>query len=167
MAKSQGNPDHLFSGCYMMSFLYARFLPELDLVKAEEYLKQSLEYLLKAQLPEHRTLFHTAFNQNALALIRYRQGKPKEAAALCQFWYEQLNERLGLDEHRLHRSVLLYNIAQVYTSIGSNEEAIFYLTSAMAMDPNYSEYYNDRGNLYLKLGRLQEAENDYLRAIEL
>ncbi len=167
MAKSQGNPDRLFRGCYMISLLYARFLPELDLVKAQEYLEKSLEYLLQAQLPEHMTLFHTAFNQNALALIRHRQGKPNEAAELCQFWYKQLNERLGLNEHRLHRSVLLYNIAQVYTSIGSNEEAIFYLTSAMAMDPNYSEYYNDRGNLYLKLGRLESAENDYLQAIEL
>lgn len=167
MAKSQDNPDRLFRGCYMMSLLYARFLPQLDLIKAENYLEQSLKYLQMAQLPEHMTLFHTAFNQNALALVRHRQGKPNEAAALCQFWYDQLNRRLGLNEHRLHRSVLLYNIAQVYTSIGSNEEAIFYLTSAMEMDPNYSEYYNDRGNLYLKMGRLEEACKDYLRAIEL
>jgi tetratricopeptide (TPR) repeat protein len=166
MAKTS-NPDHRFRGCYMLSLMHARFLPELNFSKAEDYLEQSLEYLLQAQLPEATTIFHTAFNQNALALIRHRQGKPKEAAELCKFWFEQLNERLPLNEHHLHRSVLLYNIAQVYTSIGSNEEAIFFLSKAMSMDPNYSEYYNDRGNLYLKLGRLQEAMNDYLQAIEL
>jgi tetratricopeptide (TPR) repeat protein len=35
------------------------------------------------------------------------------------------------------------------------------------MDPHYSEYYNERGNLYMHEGRLAEALADYIRAIDL
>jgi tetratricopeptide (TPR) repeat protein len=34
------------------------------------------------------------------------------------------------------------------------------------MDPNYSEYHNERGNIFLKVGRLEEARANYLRAID-
>jgi Flp pilus assembly protein TadD len=44
------------------------------------------------------------------------------------------------------------------------EEASAYSTEAMAMDPNYSEYYNERGNVYMEMERFDEAEWDYLRA---
>jgi predicted Zn-dependent protease len=45
--------------------------------------------------------------------------------------------------------------------------AIDYFGQAMAMDPNYSEYYNDRGAVYFRMGLLEHAERDYLAAIEL
>jgi tetratricopeptide (TPR) repeat protein len=166
MAKAD-NPDQLFRGCYMIAMLYARFLLDRDLTKAEAYLERGLQELTRTDLPKHLKLFHTAFNRNGLALLRHRQGRSHEAVEICQFCFEQLNAHLKPNEHLLHRSVLLYNIAQVYTAIGSHEEAISYLTNAMAMDPNYSEYYNDRGNLYFKLGRFQDALQDYLKAIEL
>jgi tetratricopeptide (TPR) repeat protein len=66
-----------------------------------------------------------------------------------------------------NRSVLLFNIAQVHAQIGPYEDAIDYFGQAMAMDPNYSEYYNDRGAVYFKMGLLEHAERDYLAAIEL
>ena len=45
-------------------------------------------------------------------------------------------------------------------------EAIDYYTAAMQMDPNYSEYYLERGGLFLKSERYEECERDLLRAIE-
>jgi tetratricopeptide (TPR) repeat protein len=160
-------PEYLYHCSYMMAMLHARFLPERDLSKAEAYLDRGLEELARADLPQHTKVFQTAFNRNGLALIRHRQGRSHEALELCSSCYQQLNANLKPNEHLLHRSVLFYNIAQVYAAIGSHEEAISYLTAAMAMDPNYSEYYNDRGNLYLKLGRFEDAFKDYLKAIEL
>lgn len=159
-------PEYLYRWCYMMAMLYARYLPERDLDKAEAYLDKGLEELSRTNLSPHEKLFHTAFNRNGLALVRHRQKRSQESVELCQFYYEQLNAQLKPDEHILHRSVLLYNIGQVYAAVGPYDKAIAYFTKAMAMDPNYSEYYNDRANVYLKMGCLEDAEYGYLKAIE-
>jgi tetratricopeptide (TPR) repeat protein len=161
------NKKYIAQWCYLIAMLYARFLPERDLEKAEEYLERGLEEIKYSDLAPHTKYFQTAFNRNGLALIRYLQGHSEEAIAICKVCLDQLDEYLAPDVHRLHRSVLLYNIAQVYATTGPYEEAISYFTSAMAMDPNYSEYYNERGNVYLEMGRLNEALSDYLKAIDL
>jgi tetratricopeptide (TPR) repeat protein len=164
------DPELLYQAYYYMAMLYVRILPNHDLDKAEKYLEQSTQQILLTNLPENRKQFIVAFNQNGLALVRHRQGKAKEAIDLCELCMQHLNVHLKHNEHRLHRSVLFFNIAQVYMHYDENgapEKAIAYLTEAMEMDPNYSEYYNDRGNLYLKLNRLEEALQDYQKAIEL
>ena len=94
-------------------------------------------------------------------------GRHEQAVELCRSGITRLNAHLSADKHRLHRSILVYNIAQVYTATGAYAEALEHYQSVMAMDPNYSEYYNDRGNLLLRLGRLEEARSDYLKAMEL
>ncbi len=65
----------------------------------------------------------------------------------------------------LHRSVLLYNRAQVYAGMGKIEEALADYTAVIEQDPHYSEYHFDRGNLYRRLNRNQEALTDYNNAI--
>src|SRR5207248_1480612 len=102
-----------------------------------------------------------------LAMIRNFQGRGQDAIKLCQDGIEHLNMHLGTEKHRLHRSVLLYNIAQVYRVAGSHGEAIKYYSATIEMDPNYSEYYNERGSIFLQMGLLEEAHRDYLKAIEL
>lgn len=159
--------EHLMYCCYFISMLYARLLPQRDLSKAEDYLERGLEELAQANLPEYVRVFQTVFNRNGLALIRHFQGRYQEAIELCMSGYAQLDAHLAPDEHRLHRSVLLYNIAQVYAVTELFPEAIKHFSMAMEMDPNYSEYYNERGNIYLVLEQLEEALNDYLIAIEL
>jgi tetratricopeptide (TPR) repeat protein len=153
--------------CYLMGMLHARYLPVRDFATGERYLELGLTYLHKAGLPEREHYFLFAFNRNGLAMIRSFQGRQQEALSLCREGFELLEKHLAPGEHRLHRSVLLYNLAQVYTQIGLSDLAIEHYTAAMRLDPNYSEYYNERGNLLLKLGRLEEAERDYRRAIEL
>lgn len=161
------DPDYLFAWCYVMAMLYGRYLPQRDLARAEAYLERGLQELAKTNLPAHTRFFQTAFNRNGLALVRHFQKRPAEAIELCQTSFDKLNEELKPDEHRLHRSVLLYNIAQVYANTGPYEDALKYFTATIALDPNYSEYYNERGSVYLKLGRLEEAVNDYLQAVDL
>jgi tetratricopeptide (TPR) repeat protein len=153
--------------CYLMAMLHARYLPVRDLATGERYLELGLTYLDKAQLPESEHFFQFVFNRNGLAMIRSFQGRQEEALDLCREGYELLERHLDPQQHRLHRSVLLYNMAQVYSQSAAFDRAIEYYSAAMRMDPNYSEYYNERGNLLLKLGRLEEAYQDYRRAIAL
>jgi tetratricopeptide (TPR) repeat protein len=153
--------------CYLMGMLHARYLPVRDFATGERYLELGLTYLEKASLPESEHFFQLVFNRNGLAMVRSFQGRHQEALALCREGWELLDKHLDPGQHRLHRSVLLYNMAQVYAQIESFDLAIEHYSAAMRMDPNYSEYYNERGNLLLKLGRLEEAFQDYRRAIEL
>ncbi len=152
---------------YLMAMFYARFQKPRDLMKGEEYLERSFAAIEQANLPEGDFHFHCVFNRNGLAMIRNFQGRHQEAIELCRSGIAQLNAHLGAEQHRLHRSILVYNMAQVYAATGSYDEAIQYCSVAIAMDPNYSEYYNDRGGAFLQMGRLEEARADYLKAIEL
>jgi tetratricopeptide (TPR) repeat protein len=152
---------------YMIAMLYARYSQPRDLAKGEEYLDRGLAAIEESDLPDGERHLHSVFNRNGLAMIRSFQGRHQEALDLCKSGIVRLNTHLSADKHRLHRSVLVYNIAQVYSATGSYSEALDQYAAVMAMDPNYSEYYNERGNLQLRLGRLQEARADYLKAIEL
>ncbi|HEX2203035.1 MAG TPA: tetratricopeptide repeat protein [Longimicrobium sp.] len=153
--------------CYIMAMLHARFLPVKDQRKADLYLAEALRLIEDPSLaPEDRHFLHVFLN-NGLALVRHRQGRPQEAIDLCQSGFDEITEHLTGERHRLHRSVLLYNIAQVYTSMGESERAISYYSAAMEMDPNYSEYYNDRGGEHMRMGRFEEALADYFEAVRL
>jgi tetratricopeptide (TPR) repeat protein len=152
---------------YMLAMLYARYQKPRDLAKGEEYLERGLAALEEAKMPEDDFHFHSVFNRNGLAMVRNFQGRHQDAIELCVTGLDRLNTHLAADKHRLHRSVLVYNIGQVYLAIGDHDEAIKHYTAAIGMDPNYSEYYNERGSIYLQLGRLEEAHADYLKAVEL
>ena len=159
--------DRRYQLFYLMAIFYARLKKPRDFRKGEEYLELSLAAIAESKLPEGERHFRYVFNRNGLAMIRNFQRRPEEAIELCRSGFAYLNEHLDANEHRLHRSILLYNIAQVYAAIGLHTEALEYFEATIAQDPNYSEYYNDRANVLLQIGRLEEAEADYLRAIEL
>ncbi len=164
------DPTYLPRIYYLMAMLHARFLPAIDLVQAEAYLDVAMTILRDLPgdaLELDRRAFLTVFTINGLAFVRLRQRRPQEAVALCRAGIAILDEHLRPDQHRLHRSVLVYNIAQVYAQIGPFDEALAHFDATMAMDPHYSEYYNERGSVYFKLGRLDEAEGDYQQAIAL
>lgn len=167
MAKTD-EPDCLFQGCNRMAMLYARYLHNnLDLAKAEAYLQRGLQELERANLPEEIKFYKTAVNHRALALIRYSQGQFAEVEKICLSTYEETISRLGADKYQNHQAVLMSNLSRIYASSNLYDKAITYLSSAIDLDPHYSEYYNQRANLYLKMGRLDDARNDYLKAIEL
>jgi tetratricopeptide (TPR) repeat protein len=152
---------------YLLSMIHARHHPVRDLDRADACLQQALKELEGAAMESQERLFLTGFLLNGLALVRMRQGDADQAATLTHQNYERLEQNLPPGRHRLHRSILLYNAGQVYARTGRHDEAVRHFSAAMEMDPNYSEYYNDRGNVLLAMGRLEEAERDYLRAIEL
>jgi tetratricopeptide (TPR) repeat protein len=159
-------PQNRAMSLYSLAMLHARHLPERDLELAETYVTEGLEVLETAQMPAPEKHFTRVFLLNGLALIRHRQGDAAQAISISRSGFEDLNAELPPERHRLHRSVLLYNAAQVYAATGATDEAIATLSAAMEMDPGYSEYYNERGNLYLRLARYPDALADYRAAVE-
>jgi tetratricopeptide (TPR) repeat protein len=164
---AEGDGDRQERLFYQIAMMYARFKKPRDFAKGEEYLARGLEALAKSDLPDFERHFRYVFNRNGLAMIRNFQHRPQEAIELCRKGWEELQDHLPPETHQLHRSILIFNLAQVYAVTGANHQALEYFSTVIAMDPNYSEYYNDRGSLLLKMDRLEEAEADYLRAIEL
>ncbi len=161
------DPKDLVNIYYSLAMLHCRFLPRKDLAKAEELLWKALDTIDRTGFEESEKHYLAVFNLNGLAFIRHLQGRVEEAVELCRSGFDRLNTHLRDDQYRLHRSVLLYNIAQVHTATKSYDEAIRHYTAALEIDPRYSEYYNERGNVFLKTGRPGEAVVDYRRAIEL
>lgn len=152
---------------YLTAMLYARYRQPRDFAKGEELLDRGLALVQHPEVPESDRHFQSVFNRNGVAMIRTFQGRLDDAMELCRQGIEELNEYLAADQHRLHRSILHYNMAQVFVATGSHERAIQYYAAAMEMDPGYSEYYNERGTILFRMGRLQEAAADYCNAIEL
>ncbi|MEM8995857.1 MAG: tetratricopeptide repeat protein [Acidobacteriota bacterium] len=161
------DPTELVSIYYTMAMLHVRFLPEKNLALGEEYLMKSLETVERAPLDNAERHYLKVFNLNGLAFIRHLEGSPPAAIELCEDGYNHLEEHLASDEYRLHRSVLLYNLAQVYASTNHLQKSLEHYTAAMGIDPYYSEYHNERAGVLLRLGRVEEALADVERAIEL
>ncbi len=161
------DPGDLARVSYVMAMLHARFLPRKDLALAERYLETGLEQLQQAEMEARDRHFLRVFLMNGLAFVRHRQGRPADAVALCEDGFAQLERDLAPDQHRLHRSVLLYNMAQVHAAVGAHERALEAFAGAMQMDPNYSEYHNERGCVLLAMGRHDEAVRDFHDAIRL
>ncbi len=106
-------------------------------------------------------LFHTVFNRNGLALVETHLGNLPEALRLVTDGLALLDRELEPDEHRLHRSVLRYNRAQVLVGLGRLAEALADYDAVIGADPNYPEYHFDRANLLHRLGRDEEALAEY------
>ena len=151
---------------YLLAMVHLRYARVQDIARAETHILAARERIAAAagtiSAAEHA--FLTVFIDNGLAFLRVRQKRGAEAIALCQAGYAVLTRDLGEEAHRLHRSVLQYNTAQVYAALGDVPEAIRHYDQAIAMDPNYSEYYNESANLLLQQDRYTEALLRYAQA---
>ncbi|MFI6479513.1 tetratricopeptide repeat protein [Nonomuraea sp. NPDC050663] len=106
--------------------------------------------------------FHLGFDLNTRALVEVRLGRPGRAAELVE-------EAIGLaatlgERHPIHRMVLYANRALLK---GVSDAAVEDYSRAIALDPDYPDYYLDRGVLLAKLGRDEEALADYESAMRL
>jgi tetratricopeptide (TPR) repeat protein len=151
---------------YATAMLYTRHHdPERrNLHIAKRWAQEAIAIAQLLPDPRERT-FHTVFNQNGLALIEVRLGRPYEAQRLVVEGLARLDRELGPEEHLLQRSVMIYNRAQVNNVFGRYDQAIADFTTLITMDPHYSEHYFERGNIYRRLGRNEEALEDYSAAI--
>lgn len=153
---------------YLLAMMHLRYLKNKDVALAEQHINKALAHLqsAKADMSVDDFTFLHVFLNNGLAFVRMRQGRKSDASALCQTGFDVLTEAVGDAKHRLHRSVLLYNTAQVYVALGQLDEALKYYRDSIRMDPYYSEYHNEIGNILQRQGRFADALLAYDLAIK-
>ncbi|WP_336717885.1 tetratricopeptide repeat protein [Asaia bogorensis] len=154
---------------YMLSMIELRYSPKRNLLAGKQYLTKAIWALrsYRSHGDTEEYLFLKVFLGNGSAFIRAREGRADRAIALCQNGYELLTSNLGEAMHRLHRSVLQYNTAQVLYLLGALSESVSFYRMAINMDPNYSEYHNEIGNIYSIIEDFPKAVESYEKAILL
>ncbi len=152
---------------YLLGVHHIRHASRKDMALAERHLLRAVEGVraARASYGPRDYVFRKVFTDNALALLRSRQGRHDEAVGLCQAGYSFITDALGTDSHKLHRSVLQYNSAQACLAGRRLDQALVYYANAVAMDPNYSEYHNEIGNICQEQERYDDALASYERAI--
>lgn len=162
------DPNVHMNACYMMSMLYTRYLPSgnHDEYRALEWVNTAIALADRHPDP-HKRVFFGAFMRNARALVELHRADPRTALALVNEAIAMTDADLGPDEALLHRSVLLFNRAQVLGAVGDYEGSLRDYDVVISRDPEYGEYYFERAGVYRSLGRPADALADYATAIAL
>lgn len=166
--RNSTHPVIHMGAAYATGMLYTRhYDPErIDHDRARALVNQAIAFA--SQFPDAKErLFQSVFMNNGLALVEVHQGDLRKALELVSAGIAVLDRELAPDEQQLHRSVLHYNRAQVYVGLDMLDEGVAEYTTVIGLDPNYPEYYFDRGNALRRLGRDDEAYADYETAIRL
>jgi tetratricopeptide (TPR) repeat protein len=166
-SSSDSAPVHM-QAAYATAMLYTRHHEEheRDDDRALGWINEAIA--IARLLPDVKVrAMQTVFNQNGLALIKSHQGHREDALRLVGDGLARLDSDLDPHEHRLHRSVLRYNRAQLYAGLGRLEEALADYTAVIEEDPHYAEYHFDRAALLRRLGRDEEALAEYETAMRL
>lgn len=127
---------------YVLAMLFARHHPAYlrSDDKAAEYLESAyrlLETATTAEVPDVR--FQRVFNRNGYALVVFRRGRVEEAADYLINGLRELDEDAS-ETVSLHKSVLLYNLAQCYKALGQTEQTIATYRQLISLDPEFCEY---------------------------
>ncbi len=162
------DPNVHMNACYMTAMLYTRYLPpgNHDENRALEWVNTAIALADRHPDP-HKRVFFGAFMRNARALVELHRANPRGALALVNEAIAMTDADLGPDEALLHRSVLLFNRAQVLGALSDYEGALRDYDVVISRDPEYGEYYFERAGVYRSLGRYEQALADYATAISL
>lgn len=153
---------------YQMAMLYTRHLPkdEHDEDQALEWVNNSMAISDRHPDPKLR-VFYGAFARNARALVELHRQDPDAALALVNEAIQMTDIDLGPEEQLLHRSVLVYNRAQILAAQGDHGAALRDYEEVIARDPEYGDYYFERATVYRAAGQFREALADYGTSIQL
>jgi tetratricopeptide (TPR) repeat protein len=162
------NPDIHMNTCYMIAMLYTRHLPpgDHDETQALEWVNTSIALADRHPDP-HKRIFFGAFMRNARALVELHRGDPEAALALVNEAIAMTDADLGPNEQLLHRSVLLYNRAQILNALGDYAGSLHDYDVVISRDPEYGDYYFERAGVRRSAGSHDGALSDYATAIRL
>jgi tetratricopeptide (TPR) repeat protein len=159
-------PHRHMNVAYSLAMNYTRLYgPEhKDHRRALAHVNTAIAIASQLEDPADRA-FHTVFMNNGKALIEMHLGHLEESLRLVSEGISRLESELPPERHRLHRSVLNHNRAQVLAGLGHPDEALAEFARVIDVDPNYPECRFDRAGLLCKLGRYAEAIADYEHAV--
>ena len=153
---------------YAQSMTYGRYQLPVDLPRASALAERNIEIIDEKFTHLDTYAYIKIFAENALAYVRARQGRLDEALELCTSGLAKMDDVYGPVRFKLHRSILIYNTAQIYEIMKDYATAEAYYVKSIELDPHYGEYRNDLGNLLARIpGREEEALAAYEQAIEL
>ena len=162
------NPRRHMNLSYALAMLYTRHHdPERkDHHRARAHINTAIAIASRLEEPADRA-FNMAFMNNGRALIEMHLGALATSLELVTGGIELLDRELSDGKHKLHRSVLHHNRAQVLAALGRGSEALAEFDRVIEADPYYPEYRFDRGNLLNRMGRYDDAMADYQAVTEL
>ncbi|QXB87624.1 tetratricopeptide repeat protein (plasmid) [Acinetobacter lwoffii] len=151
---------------YSKAMLYVRLHSKelLDVEKSKNLLNEAYELMLNSTITEEnddfeKLTFEKIFNRNGYALILFKEGKLLDAKLQILECLDNINKYHGDDINNkinIHKSVLLYNLAQCYEKLGMIDDAISTFKILLELDPNMDEYYLDLSRCY---GVSEQVEN--------
>lgn len=153
---------------YQMAMLYTRHLPRdaHDEGQALEWVNNSIAISDRHPDPKRR-VFYGAFARNARALVEMHRNDPDAALALVNEAIQMTDVDLEPGEQLLHRSVLVYNRAQILAAKGDHAAALQDYEEVISRDPEYGDYYFERATVHRAAGGYREALADYATSIRL
>ncbi|WP_344647062.1 tetratricopeptide repeat protein [Cryptosporangium japonicum] len=155
---------------YGKSMLYARHHPDglRDLDECARILDSAyaiIQRLDPATRAEDTMVFDEVFNRNGYALVLYRRGEVDEALALLENGIGRLTQT-G-EKVAIHRSVLIYNLAQCHKQLGRIDDAIATYQRLLDVDPFMPEYHLESAKCLAAADRYDEAVAACRTAIDL
>jgi len=137
-----------------------------SLDKAEALLNEAFEILSRDELKEVPDLnFYRIFNRNGHARVLFRRGKISEAKEVLKKCATSLgNEKNHL---RLHKSVLVCNLAQCEVALGEIGSARASYEELIRLDPDYAENRIEFAHLLIECEEFEAALVQIEKAIEL
>ncbi|OII31588.1 hypothetical protein BIU98_07345 [Curtobacterium sp. MMLR14_010] len=167
---ADGGPIDEIRASYGIAMLYARHhrVGLRDLEKAADHLDRA--FALIVELPssdqdDPAIVFESVFNRNGRALILFRQGEVDRALALLESGIERLTHTT--EKVAIHRSVLMYNLAQCHRQLGDLDAAIRAYEQLLAVDPFMPEYHLEAARCLAAAGRPAAAVAAVEDALEL
>lgn len=161
-------PEAHMNSYYQMAMLYTRHLPkdQHDHERALEWVNTAI--VIADRHPEQKwRVFYGAFMRNARALVELHRGDSAAAMSLVNEAIGMTDGDLEPGEHLLHRSVLVYNRAQLLAASGDHAAALADYDEVISRDPDYGDYYFERATEHRAVGQYSEALADYASAIRL
>lgn len=155
-------------------FQIQKFMKELDQIYQSGQMKQAETYLLNGIEQAEKEDKGAALVMLNELIGYYRTVSRHEDGARCAARALALIKELGLQKTVNHGTTLL-NIATAFRVAGKYEQAEVYykkvqeIFEKQLIEPDYrlASLYNNMGLLYVQTGRLEQAQNHLLRALQL
>jgi tetratricopeptide (TPR) repeat protein len=159
-----GEQPDLFRAALLRDLADARFALPADhsirkIVQVESYYREALPYYQAVDRP-----ISVAFIQRSLGDTLSEQGRYDESLV----FFRTAIEVLKADEYRKDDAAwALSSYASALDNLGRTEEALAAYAEALALLPNTPELLRNRSDALIHARRLEDAEADLTRAVEL
>lgn len=148
----------LFAAAFFAAFSTAVFAQESSFAEGERLFRQNKSSLAVPFLEKAIAAGENPKAYNYLALCYFQEGNLKKALDTCAS---------GMEAFGTDKKVLAFNAGNIAFAGEDYENAEKWYTKALVASPSYAPPYLNRGNARLRLGKIDECREDYVKYLEL